>query len=217
MSLLEVNQLSFQWSADEPPLFSISSLKLDAGQSAFLQGKSGIGKSTLLSLLAGMQVPSAGSIKFNGQIMNKLSGPARDQLRRHKIGVIFQQFNLLPFLSVQENIALPVQNQNSFEIRSKITKLTESLGLSSSLLNRKASQLSIGQQQRVAAARALIIDPSLIIADEPTSSLDDDSADRFLEVLTQQSRDLNSAIIFASHQKRFSSHFDLCWQMEDWQ
>ncbi|NER61695.1 ATP-binding cassette domain-containing protein, partial [Pseudomonas sp. MAFF212428] len=180
-ALIELTELGFAWPG-QPALLDIPSLRLEAGESLFLKGPSGSGKTTLLGLLGGVQKAGRGSIRLLGQELGELNQGARDRFRVDHTGYIFQQFNLLPFLSVRENVELPCRFSRSRAQRASerhgsvdqaAASLLAHLGLHDpALLARRADSLSIGQQQRVAAARALIGQPELVIADEPTSALD---------------------------------------------
>ena len=172
----------------------------------------------MLGLLGGVQKPNRGSIQLLDQDLSTLSASARDRFRVDHTGYIFQQFNLLPFLSVRENVELPchfsklrasraVQRHGSVDNAAAV--LLAHLGLDeTSLLERRAGDLSIGQQQRVAAARALIGQPELVIADEPTSALDADAREVFLELLFAECRAADSSLLFVSHDQSLARLFD---------
>ena len=211
-TLVELTDVCFFWPEQKVPTLNIDSLSIDKGEHVFISGNSGSGKTTLLNLLCGIHQAKTGSIKILGQDLNTLSNQQRDSFRGDHLGVIFQQFNLLPFLSVRENIQLPLgfskkrlaQNINANEA---ISSLLESLGLPLALVDKKVTQLSVGQQQRVAACRALLGSPELIIADEPTSALDRKNADKFLQCLFKQADAHGSTIIFVSHDEDTAKHF----------
>ena len=192
-ALIEVASLLFRWPRASSPCLDIESLSIDAGERIFLFGPSGSGKSTLLALLAGVLTAQQGSVRVLGTELTSLKG--RDRFRVEHIGFIFQQFNLVPYLSVMQNVLLPCRfsmrrAQRAVEAHGSpldaALHLLDAMGLGVSLRKRKATELSVGQQQRVAAARALIGSPELIIADEPTSSLDADARQAFLELLERQ-------------------------------
>ena len=188
------------------------------GESLFLKGPSGSGKTTLLGLLGGVQKPNRGSIQLLDQDLSTLSASARDRFRVDHTGYIFQQFNLLPFLSVRENVELPchfskLRASRAVQRHGSVAKATNALlahlGLHQpELLQRRAGDLSIGQQQRVAAARALIGQPELVIADEPTSALDADAREAFLELLFAECREAGSSLLFVSHDQSLARLFD---------
>lgn len=214
--IIDLTDLHFAWPG-QPPLLEVPSFQLQAGERLFLRGPSGSGKSTLLGLIAGVLEAQAGSISVLGHDMATLSGSRRDRVRADHLGVIFQMFNLVPYLSVTENVVLPCRfsKRRQSEVQSaggathEAKRLLAQLGLTDpDLLSRKVTELSVGQQQRVAAARALIGGPSLIIADEPTSALDADSRDRFISLLSEEVQKTGAALLFVSHDGNLAKLFD---------
>ncbi|GAB4276717.1 MAG: ABC transporter ATP-binding protein [Methylomicrobium sp.] len=206
---LSVQNVRFGWHKQQSPILSIDAWQVEQGRRIFLHGASGSGKSTLLSLISGILLPARGRIEVLGHDIVRLGSMARDRFRARHIGVIFQQFNLLPYLSVEANIELAVEFGKRRDIpKTAIAELTDRLGLDPSLLARKASQLSVGQQQRVAVARALINQPELIIADEPTSALDSDARDEFMRLLLDLSACHRTTVIFVSHDQSLGACFD---------
>jgi len=221
--LLQVDSLRFGWNASSAPLLDIEALSLAAGESLFVCGPSGCGKSSLLGLLGGVHLPQQGRIRLLGRELVSLGRQQRDRLRGDHIGFIFQQFNLIPYLSVEDNVLLPCRfsaqraeraRQLDADPRRSAQRLLERLGLHPALARRRAMELSVGQQQRVAAARALIGSPELLIADEPTSALDGDSQQAFLELLSEESRRARSALLFVSHDRSLASRFDRCLELQ---
>jgi putative ABC transport system ATP-binding protein len=216
-ALIELAELGFAWPG-QPELLDIPAFSLQRGESLFLKGPSGSGKTTLLGLLGGVQKPARGSIRLLGADLSQLSAGARDHFRVDHTGYIFQQFNLLPFLSVRENVELPCHfsklrsqraQQRHGSIANAAATLLAHLGLhDAQLLSRRADALSIGQQQRVAAARALIGQPELVIADEPTSALDSDAREAFLQLLFAECREAGSSLLFVSHDQSLAPLFD---------
>ncbi|MEL6858234.1 MAG: ATP-binding cassette domain-containing protein [Pseudomonadota bacterium] len=215
-AVVSVSGLRFAWPG-QPAILDIESLTLSTGERLFLRGPSGSGKSTLLGLIAGVLETQHGQIQVLDQDMTMLSGSQRDRVRADHLGVIFQMFNLVPYLSVVQNVVLPCRfsNRRSAEAKlaggaeSEALRLLKRLGLKDeALLNRTVTELSVGQQQRVAAARALIGNPSLIIADEPTSALDADSRDRFIELLSEEAQKTGAALLFVSHDGALAPLFD---------
>ncbi|SCK46772.1 putative ABC transport system ATP-binding protein [Variovorax sp. HW608] len=215
-SVLSAAALRFQWPGAKAPCIDIERLDIAAGEAVFLHGPSGCGKSTLLSLLAGVLVAQGGRTTLLGHDWASLSGAGRDRLRVAHVGYIFQQFNLLPYLSVLDNVLLPCRfsarrmaraTRDDGSAQAQAEHLLEQMGLDSSLWWRQALQLSVGQQQRVAAARALIGHPELVIADEPTSALDEDRREAFLDVLLSACRENHSALVFVSHDQRIAERF----------
>ncbi|MBL4261630.1 ABC transporter ATP-binding protein [Vibrio fluvialis] len=211
--VIELNQVTFRWPDSDSPTLDIEQLRVAAKEHLFIKGPSGCGKSTLLSLLTGINTASSGEVRLLGQDLSQLKASARDRFRADHIGYIFQQFNLLPYLSVIDNVILPCQF--SALRRSKVNEpLTERakalltrLHLPQALLEKPVVELSIGQQQRVAAARALIGEPHLIIADEPTSSLDYDNRSAFIELLLEEANRVGSTLVFVSHDPTLESLF----------
>ncbi|MEL6324630.1 MAG: ATP-binding cassette domain-containing protein, partial [Pseudomonadota bacterium] len=195
---IKLNGVMFAFGGPQPVL-EIEDMGVPAGEKVFVFGPSGSGKSTLLGLIAGVLVPERGTVEVFGQSLTDVSAAERDRLRAEKLGVIFQQFNLVPYLDLLENVLLPCQfspgraarvAESVQGRREKATELLNRLGLAREVsAGRTASQLSTGQQQRVAAARALIGAPSLIIADEPTSALDTDARSVFIETLLTEAKD----------------------------
>lgn len=214
---LTVEGLAFRWHAQAEPILSISNLELALGDSLFVQGASGSGKSTLLNLLAGVLVPGEGRISLLDKPVSTWKGKDRDRFRAEHIGYIFQQFNLLPYLTVLGNVQLPGRlskrrGQRALQHHASLEAAAEHwlarLNIPQAHWHRKVASLSVGQQQRVAAARALIGSPELVIADEPTSALDQDNVDNFMQVLTDQCRAIGSSLVFVSHDRHLSAWFD---------
>ncbi|MDX1633326.1 MAG: ABC transporter ATP-binding protein [Marinobacter sp.] len=205
--------LCFQWPGSSQRL-QYPDLALVAGQHLFLQGPSGCGKSTLLAMLCGLAVPAAGQLSVLGTELPALSASARDRFRADHLGVIFQQFNLVPYLDALANTLLPCRLSGrrrasvSASPRAEAEGLLTALGLAASDWHRPVTMLSVGQQQRVAAARALIGAPALILADEPTSALDTANRDRFLELLLTQAGLRGTSVVLVSHDPALAARFD---------
>jgi putative ABC transport system ATP-binding protein len=186
--------------------------ELQPGETVFLRGPSGCGKSTLLSLVAGVLTANCGTVRLLGHDWRQLSPSRRDRLRADHVGYIFQQFNLLPYLSVLDNVLLACRfsarrTAQAGAARQTAQRLLEQVGLRASDCSQRASDLSVGQQQRVAAARALIGRPDLVIADEPTSALDEALRESFMDVLLHSCAEAGSALLFVSHDARLASRF----------
>ena len=215
--MITLENVLFKWHAKQPePTINITKLDIDQGEHVFLHGPSGCGKSTLLSLLAGVTVPTQGNIELLGKAINQLSNSKRDRFRADHIGYIFQNFNLLPYLSPIENVTLGCQFskqrqknalKNSATIAAEASRLLSALGLNDNLQHQAVAKLSIGQQQRVAAARAFIGSPEIIIADEPTSALDTQNRQAFVKLLFEQANAANSTLIFVSHDETLQTLF----------
>ncbi|WP_284618425.1 ABC transporter ATP-binding protein [Aquabacterium humicola] len=208
---LQVRGLRYRWPGADADLLQIDELTVAAGERLFLRGPSGSGKSTLLSLLAGVLLADAGELALLGRDWRTLSSAGRDAWRADHLGYIFQQFNLLAYLSVLDNVRLPCRFSKPRAARTPAgdaERLLERIGLARALWHRPAGALSVGQQQRVAAARALIGAPAVVIADEPTSALDEDLRDNFMALLREACADAGSALVFVSHDARLAAHFD---------
>jgi len=217
---LKLENVTYSWSGPSFFELKIADLNLARSETVLLLGESGSGKSTLLSLICGTIVAESGCVNVAGTDLSALSAGQRDRFRAEKIGLIFQQFNLLPFASVQDNILLPLkfapERRNRLrDLKLEAKRLCHDLGLHDGAMSSKACNLSVGQQQRVAAARALIGSPPFIIADEPTSSLDAATQATFLELLFAQSRTHGTTLLMVSHDARLANQFDRVINMED--
>jgi putative ABC transport system ATP-binding protein len=210
---LKLCNLVFAWPGGEI-LLDFEHLELARGERAFLAGSSGSGKSTLLGIVGGILKPRAGSVEVLGTRIDRMPAGHADRFRGDHIGFVFQSFNLLPYLSVLANVLLPLQFSPARRLRVESPKneahrLLSALGLGDrKVLAQPVNELSIGQQQRVAAARALIGRPELLIADEPTSSLDADTREDFLTLLMDECRTFGSSVLFVSHDRGLARLFD---------
>lgn len=212
-SIVKIESLRFQWSKNNSFKIFVPKLEVGRGKKVLFLGESGSGKTTLLSLICGFLEPFSGSISINDKIISNLTSINKDTYRSDNIGIIFQQFNLLPYANVVDNIILPLyfSKQRSKKVENKINaamNLCDQLRLPESILNQKASNLSVGQQQRVAVARALIGSPSIIVADEPTSSLDTEAQELFLDLMFDQISKNSSTLLMVSHDKSLTNYFD---------
>jgi putative ABC transport system ATP-binding protein len=207
----------FRWRRALAPCLEIEGFQIGAAERVFLHGPSGSGKSTLLSLIGGVCLPERGRVEVLGTELRALSSSARDRFRAERIGFVFQIFNLIPYLSALDNILLPCRfapgraetiRRDGSTPRAQAQRLAAHLGLDEALLARRAIELSVGQQQRVAVARALIGRPRLIVADEPTSALDADRQRDFLDLLLAESSAAGAAVLFVSHDQRLAERFD---------
>ena len=219
-TILGLDDVQYRWPGRASFGLHVPNLTLAPAETVLLLGESGSGKSTLLSLICGTIIAQSGVVSVAGNNIASLSAGKRDRFRAETIGLIFQQFNLLPFASVQDNILLPLQFAPMRRKRvpvlvAEAERLCRALGLPSDIMTERAGALSVGQQQRVAAARALIGTPQLIIADEPTSSLDAATQATFLQLLFAQSRAHDTTLLMVSHDARLSSQFDRVIQMDD--
>lgn len=204
-SVVKLRDVSFRWKEEMEPTLLIPSLEIQSKEHLFIKGPSGCGKSTLLGLMTGINTAQEGEVSILETDLSTLKPSLRDHFRAEHIGYIFQQFNLLPYLSVLDNVILPCQfstlrkQRVQGDIKQAAEQLLKRLHLPSTLIHKPVTELSIGQQQRVAAARALIGNPEIIIADEPTSALDHDNRSAFITVLMEEVERANSTLIFVSH------------------
>ena len=192
----------------------VPALAVSHGERVFVYGPSGSGKTTLLGLLAGVLRATAGEVRVLGHDLATMGGGARDAFRAEHVGYVFQQFNLIPYLSVRENVTLPARlsarrraRLGALSPEAAAERLAERLEIRE-LLDEAVTALSVGQQQRVAAARALLGAPELVIADEPTSALDADRRARFLELLFASCAEAGSTLVFVSHDRALEPMFD---------
>ena len=211
--LLNIEDLRYGWPGSPGPVLDLPEFRLERGEKLFLYGPSGSGKSTLLALIGGLVKPDRGLIEFDGMDLATLSRPRRDRFRADHLGVIFQQFNLLPWLDVTANVILPcrfsrARSRHAGDVMAEARRLLRAMDLPEAFWSRRADSLSVGQQQRVAAARALIGRPELILADEPTSALDSDRRQGFLELLFHQVQAAESSLLFVSHDRELAAQFD---------
>ena len=218
--ILDFKDVRFGWPGRTSFSLAVEAMSLAAGETLLLLGESGSGKSTLLSLVCGTIAPQAGRIRVAGTDLTALSGAARDRFRAEQIGVIFQQFNLLPFGSVADNICLPLRfaperKRRAGNSGSEVAALLAALNLPQEIRTARARNLSVGQQQRVAVARALIGQPPLIIADEPTSALDAYTQAAFLDLLFAQIEANGQSLLMVSHDSRLKDRFGSAVRMED--
>jgi len=222
---IHLHDLRFGWNAAVPPLLDIAELRIVRGERVFLQGPSGSGKSSLLGLLGGVLMPQRGSVEILGSDLTALGAAERDRFRADHIGFIFQQFNSLPFLNVIENVTLAarfsskrtqIARSRSGTTEIEAARLLQALDLDPvALRGRSVRELSVGQQQRVAAARALIGAPEIVIADEPTSALDEDMRATFLALLIAECDHSRTTLVFVSHDSRLAPLFTRSAKLAD--
>jgi putative ABC transport system ATP-binding protein len=213
--VLQIDALQHGWSPDAPALFQVPRLTLQPGESLFIHGPSGCGKSTLLSLLCGVGLARSGRVSVQGQDWRGLAGHRRDAWRADHIGYIFQQFNLLPYLSALDNVTLPCvfsarRRQGSAAqggAQAEARMLLSRMQLPEPSWTAPSARLSVGQQQRVAAARALMGRPALVVADEPTSALDEATRAAFMDTFLRVCGEAQAAVVFVSHDQRLAAHF----------
>lgn len=210
--------LRFRWRPDDADVIAIDAFEARAGERIFIEGPSGGGKTTLLNLLAGVLKPTGGRLHVLGEDLARLSARRRDRFRSDHIGFVFQSFNLVPYLSLVENVLLACRFSPKRRARiaaagttpeAEAARLLAQLGLDSAALARRSvSRLSAGQQQRVAVARALVGRPELVICDEPTSALDAEARDAFLALLRAETAAAGATLIFVSHDRALGPGFD---------
>jgi len=209
---IEIQRLKFGYTrADD--VIDIDELSVSSGERIFLHGPSGCGKTTLLGLLSGILASPPGSIKILDHDLGAMTPAERDRFRGDHFGYVFQMFNLLPYLNVLDNITLPLRFSRSRLSKASGTPESEALHLAqalgiANLLDRQVPELSVGQQQRVAAARALIGKPEILICDEPTSALDHLHRDRFLDLLIDVAGTAKTTLIFVSHDQSLARRFE---------
>ena len=228
--MIELKDVCFRWSRKDPLILDIPRFQLRKGERVFLEGPSGSGKTTLLNILGGVVLPQTGTVKVNGTDLTQLNSANRDAFRANYIGIIFQMFNLIPYLSPIENIVLPchfsanrrtvAKNKSKSveeEARRLLTKLQvqKVTGKNSHAANFPSMALSVGEQQRVAAARALIGGPHLVIADEPTSALDYEAQHDFMKLLFDEVSDAGATLLFVSHEGTLANEFDRKIKLSD--
>jgi putative ABC transport system ATP-binding protein len=210
-SSIEIHKLNYRYPGSNAPVLAINHWQVDEAEHVFVNGPSGSGKTTLLSLVSGMLKANHGEVRVLNEILSEYSAAQRDRFRAKNIGVIFQNLNLIPWLTVEQNLNLaPYFAGSSIKKRAEDdyrSELFERLRLDSKLLSRNAAELSTGQQQRIAIVRALINRPKLIIADEPCSALDNDARDRFMELLMENITSSKAALVFVSHDLSLKQYF----------
>ena len=206
---------NFYFSYQGPAAFSLQLpyLQLEVGQHLFIRGASGSGKTTLLNLLSGIHPLSRGEIHIQGALFQPQTAARRDLMRARDIGVVFQQLNLISYLSVLDNVLLAAEfaGNSSAATTQRAQMLLSALGLEAALWSQSAVNLSVGQQQRVAIARALLNEPALLIADEPTSALDADNRDAFIRLMLSEADRCGTTVLFVSHDAGLARYFK--WQL----
>ncbi|PPR09349.1 MAG: putative ABC transporter ATP-binding protein [Alphaproteobacteria bacterium MarineAlpha11_Bin1] len=226
MSLaVDLSGIVYRWRKALPVVLDIPEISVTVGEKLFVRGPSGSGKTTLLNLLGGVAIPEQGELKILGERLDLMPARSRDSFRADHIGFIFQQFNLIPYLSVIDNVLLPCRfslrrlskaKSRGREPEAEARRLLRRMGLPvENLTGPLVTDLSVGQQQMVAAARALIGGPDLIIADEPTSSLDENARYAFLNLLFLEAEEAGQTLIFVSHDGRLAEAFDRIVDLPD--
>jgi putative ABC transport system ATP-binding protein len=218
--LILVRDLHYKYPKALHDTLSIPELRVKKGERVFLYGPSGSGKTTLLEIFAGILKADRGEVKIADHNLSALTDSQRDQFRAEHLGYIFQSFNLIPYLSVRENIELPIhintfakKNLQKGALEQTVHTLCQRLGIET-LLEKNVTELSVGQQQRVAVARALCGKPDLILADEPTSSLDTDHRERFLQLMFELCEQFGTTVLFVSHDRTIERLFTRAISLE---
>lgn len=216
--MIALSEVRFRWLPADPLVIDIAEFTVADGERVFLEGPSGSGKSTLLNLLGGIATPEQGEIRIDGTSLADLGLGARDAFRADRIGFIFQMFNLIPYLSLVDNVILPCRfstrreqaaRDKSGSVEAEARRLLQNMEFDvDAMANRPVAGLSTGQQQRVAVARSLIGAPRLIIADEPTSALDENVRRSFMSLLFKEVADASATLLFVSHDVGLAADFD---------
>ncbi len=211
--LIEIRDLHFTYEGQATPTLFVPEFTVDSGEELFLFGPSGSGKTTLLEIISGVLAPQSGCLRILGQDLTKMTPAQRDAFRAEHVGYVFQSFNLIPYLSVYENIELPIrlsavrkQRLGTVDVDMVIRAICGNLGISD-LLDKNVTQISVGQQQRVAVARALLGKPQLLLCDEPTSALDTDHREKFLRLLFELAELYETTVVFVSHDRNIEKLF----------
>lgn len=207
---IDIQGLVFHYGKTEvKPVLNVGHWRVAKGERVFLHGPSGSGKSTLLNLIAGTLASQKGQISVLGQDLAALSGSKRDRFRAQHVGVVFQQFNLIPYLTVRQNVEAAVHfaSGDKTQTEARLKSLFNHLQLNEALMDQRADALSVGQQQRVAIARALINQPELLIVDEPTSALDAAARDGFMQLLVSSCEESGTTLLFVSHDEALAQFF----------
>lgn len=216
MNILSTNSLTKYYGSGPSLVKAIDGVTLEIEQGSFtaIVGTSGSGKSTLLHMLGGLDTPTSGSVCVDGQELSSMEPNELAIFRRRKIGFIFQNYNLIPSLSVYDNIVLPVELDGRTVDQLYLNEITDTLGLSDKL-NRKPNKLSGGQQQRVAIARALAAKPAIILADEPTGNLDSHTSQEVVGLLKVTGRQFHQTIVMITHNDEIAQTADRAIRIED--
>ncbi len=219
MSLVELKQVSKKYPMGEMSVQALRNIELEIDKQSFVSfvGPSGSGKTTLLNLIGCLDKPSGGEVFVNGTPVNPFSNKEAAQFRGRHLGFIFQNFNLLPVLTAYENVEYPlimVQNIPAKKRKGNIMRYLEAVGMADQK-DKYPSQLSGGQSQRVAVARALVTDPKLVLADEPTANLDHASAFKVIELMRQMQQDFKTTFIFSTHDPKIVKEAEIVYTLED--
>jgi putative ABC transport system ATP-binding protein len=209
MAEITISGLSFRYAGDQPFMMSFPELRIESGECVAIVGPSGSGKTTLLSLIAGTLTPQQGDIRVGDTQVSQLGDSARREFRLRKVGQVFQAFELLEYLSVLENVLLSsfIGSCISGEIKTRAGKLLNSVGLGHKTHSKPAS-LSHGERQRVAVCRAMLNQPDILLADEPTGNLDQGNKQKVVDLLIEQARENNSTLVMVTHDRSLLASFE---------
>lgn len=216
MEILKTEQLSKHYGKEETLVKAVDNVSLTVSQGEFIAivGRSGSGKSTLLHLIGGLETPTSGKLYVNGQDISQLSADELTIFRRRKIGFVFQQYNLLPLMTVYDNIVLPIQLDGGDIDEDYVNELLHLLGLTAKI-HVLPGKLSGGQQQRVAIARALAAKPAIVLADEPTGNLDSVTSLDVLGLMNATSRKYNQTVLMITHDEKIAQMANRIIRIED--
>ncbi|MBO4808603.1 MAG: ABC transporter ATP-binding protein [Lachnospiraceae bacterium] len=216
MNILEIRNLCKTYGQGETEVKALDNISLDVKQGEFVAiiGPSGSGKSTLMHILGGVDIPTSGEVKIAGTDITKLNETALAIFRRRQIGLIYQFYNLIPILNVEENITLPILLDKKKPNKKLLDDLIVRLGLEKRIKH-LPNQLSGGQQQRVSIGRALINNPALLLADEPTGNLDTENTKEIMELLRKFNRENKQTVIIITHDERLARSADRVISIED--
>ena len=216
MSILEVQNLSKIYGEKETKTIAVDnvSFKVEKGEFVAIVGASGSGKSTLLHMIGGVDKPTSGNIIINGTNIYELSEPKQAEFRRRDVALIYQFYNLIPVLNVEENMCLPIKLDDKKVDTQKLNELIEKLGLEDRRKN-LPNELSGGQQQRVAIGRSLLQEPVILLADEPTGNLDSKNSKEIIELLKKSNKEYNRTIILVTHDENIAKESDRIITIKD--
>ena len=215
-NIIKLSSLSkhYQMGSSEVKVLQNLDLSVESKEKVAIIGPSGSGKTTLLLILTGLETPSSGEIVISGESFVGKDGDARADLRKEHIGIIFQSFHLIPSLTARENVALPLEIAGSPNGRAQAMKMLDKVGLSDRH-DHYPAQLSGGEQQRVAIARALVHSPKLIVADEPTGNLDEDTSEQIMQLLFDLNRDSGTTLLLVTHDNELAERCDRTLRLHD--